>query len=57
MDATFFDRQSASSHYVRRSDRHIRTLKATALVDTKSCAVLDVHCSVHWPQIPRWAVG
>ncbi|WP_225336296.1 IS5 family transposase [Halomicrobium urmianum] len=49
LDATFFDRQAASSHYIARSDRHIRTLKATALIDTESCAVLDVHCSAHWP--------
>jgi IS5 family transposase len=49
VDATFFDRQAASSHYVDRSDRHIRTLKTTALVDTDSCAVLDLHCSAHWP--------
>jgi len=49
VDATFFDRQAASSHYRDRSDRHIRTLKTTALVDTESCAILDVHCSVHWP--------
>jgi len=49
LDATFFDREAASSHYVDRSDRHIRTLKTTALVDTESCAILDVHCSAHWP--------
>ncbi len=49
LDATFFDREAASSHYVDRSDRHIRTLKTTALVDTESCAVLDLHCSAHWP--------
>jgi len=49
LDATFFDREAASSHYVNRSDRHIRTLKTTALVDTESCAVLDLHCSAHWP--------
>jgi IS5 family transposase len=49
VDATFFDRQAASSHYVDRSDRHIQTLKTTALVDTESCAVLDIHCSAHWP--------
>jgi IS5 family transposase len=49
LDATFFDRQAASDHYRDRSDRHIQTLKTTALVDTKSCAVLDIHCSAHWP--------
>jgi len=49
MDDTFFDREAASNHYIDRSDRHIRTLKTTALVDTESCAVLDLHCSAHWP--------
>lgn len=48
-DATFFDRRRASSHYRHRSDRHIQTLKTTALVDTESCAVLDLHCSAYWP--------
>lgn len=50
VDATFFDRHAASSHYVDRSDRHIQTVKTTAIVDTESCALLDVHCSAHWPQ-------
>jgi IS5 family transposase len=48
VDATFFDRQAASNHDIDRSDRHIRTLKTTALVETDSCAVLDLHCSAHW---------
>ncbi len=26
-----------------------KRLKTTALVDTESCAVLNVHCSAHWP--------
>ena len=49
IDATFFDRETASRHYQHRSDHHIRTLKTTALVDTDSCAILDIHCSAHWP--------
>ncbi|ELZ49048.1 transposase IS4 family protein [Halorubrum californiense DSM 19288] len=49
IDATFFDRETASRHYQNRSERHIRTLKTTALVDTNSCAILDLHCSAHWP--------
>ncbi|KKF40139.1 hypothetical protein FK85_23015 [Halorubrum saccharovorum] len=48
IDATFFDRETASRHYQNRSDRHIRTLKTTALVDPDSCAILDIHCSAHW---------
>jgi len=49
VDATFFDREAASSHYVDSSTRHIQALKTTALVDTEWCAVLDVYCSAHWP--------
>lgn len=49
LDATFFDRERASRHYQHRSDRHIQTLKTTAFVDSESCAVLDLHCSAHWP--------
>jgi len=41
LDDTFFDRQAASSHYRDRSNRHIRPLKTTALVDAGSCVVLD----------------
>ena len=56
VDATCFDREAASSHYISRSDRHIRTLKTTALVDTESSAVLDIHCSAHWPHDTKWIV-
>jgi IS5 family transposase len=42
-------REATSSYYRKRSDRHIRTLKTMALVDTDSCTILDVHCSAHWP--------
>jgi len=44
MDATFFDRETASKHYYRRTNYRVQTLKTTALVDTKTQAVLDVHC-------------
>jgi len=43
MDATFFDRETASKHYCRRTSYRAQTLKTTALVDTKTQAVLDVH--------------
>ena len=49
IDATFFDHETASRHYQHRPDRHVRTLKTTALVDTNSCAILDHHCSAYWP--------
>ncbi len=46
IDATFFDRENASKHYCRRTNYRVQTLKATALIDTESQAVLDVHCTV-----------
>ncbi|WP_367996058.1 IS5 family transposase [Haloferax volcanii] len=45
IDATFFDRENASKHYCRRTNYRVQTLKATALVDTQTQAVLDVHCT------------
>ncbi|MGQ3413837.1 transposase [Natrinema sp. LN54] len=48
LSATFFDREAASNHYINRTDRHIRMLKTLALIDTKSCSVLAIHCSPHW---------
>ena len=34
IDATYFDRQQASSHYLRRIDRSVKTIQTTFLVDT-----------------------
>jgi len=45
MDATFFDRETASKHYCRRTNYRVQALKTTALGDTKTQAVLDVHCT------------
>jgi IS5 family transposase len=45
IDATFFDRENASKHYYRRTNYRVQTLKATALVDTETQAILDVHCT------------
>ena len=45
IDATFFDRENASKHYCRRTNHRVQTLKTTTLVDTKSQAILDVHCT------------
>lgn len=33
----------ASSHYLRRSDKNVDTLKITFLIDTADRAILDVH--------------
>lgn len=49
IDATYFDRREASSHYLRRCDRDVGTVQATFLVDTAQGAVIDVHCSAKWP--------
>ncbi|RKS78310.1 IS5 family transposase [Haloarcula quadrata] len=49
IDATYFDRQQASSHYLRRIDRSVKTIQTTFLVDTAEGAVLDLHCSTEWP--------
>ena len=46
IDSTFFDRENASRHYCHRTDYRVQTLKATALVDTETQAVLDVHCTM-----------
>jgi len=39
------DRENASKHYCRRTNYRVQTLKTTALVDTESHAILDVHCT------------
>ena len=50
--------------YATRADRAVETLKATALVDTASQAVLDVQCTTTWrhdtvlgPQVARRNAG
>jgi len=45
LDATFYERDRASRHYCHRTNYRVQTFKVTKLVDTKSQAVLDVHCS------------
>jgi IS5 family transposase len=49
VDATFFDRNQASSHYLRRIDRSVETLKVTFLIDTAEQAIIDVDVSAKWP--------
>jgi len=46
LDSTFFERKEASQHYLQRSGRTVKTIKATTLTDTESLAVLDVHCCI-----------
>ncbi len=59
IDSTYLDRENASKHYCRRINYRVQTLKTTALVDTVSQAVLDVHCTtekLHDSQI-GWQVA
>lgn len=49
IDATYFDHRQASSHYLKRCDREVQTVQVTFLVDTAQGAVIDVHCSMKWP--------
>jgi len=46
LDSTFFERKQASQYYLQRSDRTVKTIKATTLTDTASLAVLDIHCCI-----------
>ena len=45
VDATYYERSPASKHYCDRTNYHVQTVEATKLVDTKTQAILDVHCS------------
>jgi IS5 family transposase len=49
IDATGFDRHSASRHYENRTGYTFRSVKTTALVDCDTSAVLDIHCSMKQP--------
>lgn len=53
IDATGFDRYSASRHYANRTDYTFRSVKATALVDCETSTVLDIHCSMKQPHDTR----
>ena len=53
IDATYFDRQQASTHYLRRTGRSVRTIQVTFLVDTAYGAILDLHCSMKWSDETR----
>lgn len=49
IDATGFDRHSASHHYANRTDYTFKSVKTTALVDCETGTVLDIHCSTKQP--------
>lgn len=49
IDATGFDRHSASHHYANRTDYTFKSVKTTALVDCETSIILDIHCSTRQP--------
>ncbi|WP_440009106.1 IS5 family transposase [Halomicrococcus sp. SG-WS-1] len=49
IDATGFDRHSASRHYANRTNYTFKSVKTTALVDCETSTVLDIHCSMKQP--------
>jgi IS5 family transposase len=49
IDATGFDRHSASHHYANRTGYTFRSVKTTALVDCEISTVLAIHCSMKQP--------
>jgi len=49
IDATGFDRHSASRHYANRTDYTFRSVKTTAFIDCETSTVLDIHCSMKQP--------
>jgi IS5 family transposase len=49
IDATGMDRIAASQHYAKRTNYTFRAVKTTALIDCKTGAILDIHCSMKQP--------
>ncbi|WP_135806916.1 IS5 family transposase [Halorussus marinus] len=49
IDATGFDRISASQHYANRTNYTFSSVKTTALVDCQTSLILDIHCSMKQP--------
>ena len=49
IDATGMDRISASQHYAKRTNYTFKAVKTTALIDCKTGAILDIHCSMKQP--------
>lgn len=45
IDATGFDRRHASLQYQIRAKIHVKSLKATLLIDTIKQEIIDVHCT------------
>ena len=49
IDASGVDRIGASHHYAKRTNYTFRAVKTTLLVDCKTGAILDIHCSMTQP--------
>ena len=49
IDATGMDRIAASQHYAKRTNYTFRAVKTTVLIDCKTGAILDIHCSMKQP--------
>jgi IS5 family transposase len=49
IDATGMDRVAASQHYAKRTNYTFEAVKTTALIDCKTGAILDIHCSMKQP--------
>ena len=55
IDATGMDRIAASQHYAKRTNYTFRAVKTTALIDCKTGAILDIHCSMKQPHDSKMA--
>ena len=49
IDATGVDRIQASQHYAERTDYTFEAVKTSVLIDCKTSAILDIHCSMKQP--------
>ncbi|MEF8893765.1 IS5/IS1182 family transposase, partial [Halodesulfurarchaeum sp.] len=49
IDATGVDRIQASQHYAKRTDYIFEAVKTLVLIDCKTSAILDIHCSMKQP--------
>ncbi|GCF14463.1 IS5/IS1182 family transposase [Haloarcula mannanilytica] len=55
IDATGMDRVAASQHYAKRTNYTVRAVKTSALIDCKTGAILDIHCSMKQPHVTQIA--
>jgi len=49
IDATGVDRIQASQHYAKRTDYTFEAVKTSVLIDCRTSAILDIHCSMKQP--------